>query len=227
VRRILALLAVLPTLAYGARPFVTDDTRIADPGSCQVESWAKGQNGGQEAWLLPACNPFGNLELSAGVGELRPVGAQPSRYVLLQAKTLFRELQPNGFGWGLAMGAVSRRDADGEGCRLSSVYAYFPFSASFRNDQWLVHANLGFQQEKVPRRTNPTWGVGTEVTISRDLSVIGETYGDNRRNPFWQAGLRYWLMPGKVQVDATRGGETSRGGNWFSVGIRLVGDGLF
>ena len=160
-------MAALPTFAYGARPFVTDDARITDPGGCQLESWAKGQNGGRETWLLPACNPFGCLELSAGVGELRPVGAPSTRYTLLQAKTLFRELKPNGCGWGIAMGAVTRRDGDGR--HLSSVYADLPFSASFRDDQWLVHANVGFQQEKVPRQTTLAWGVGTEVALSRDL----------------------------------------------------------
>ena len=97
----------------------------------------------------------------------------------------------------------------------------------FETISGVVHANLGFQQEKVPRQITLTWEVGTEVALSRDLYAIGETYGDNRWNSFWQVGLRYWLMPGKVQVDATRGGETNGGGSWFSVGIRLIGDGLF
>jgi hypothetical protein len=227
MRRIVLALAALPALAHAARPFVTDDARIVDPGGCQLESWAKARENGNEFWLLPACNPFGNLEISAGLGELRPDGAEPSRDKVLQVKTLFRELKPNGVGWGMAAGAVARPGPEGGGNRLSSVYAYFPVSASFRDDQWVVHANLGLQREREAGQTSLTWGLGTEAAVGSRLYAIGETYGDNRQNPFWQFGLRYWIVPGKVQVDATRGGEASRGGHWFSIGLRLIGGDFF
>jgi hypothetical protein len=68
----LVIVAGLATarLAKGARPLVTDDARIVDPGACQLETWTRLGDAGDEYWALPACSPIANLELTAGVGVL-------------------------------------------------------------------------------------------------------------------------------------------------------------
>ncbi len=45
--------------AHAARPMYTDDARIVDPKSCQVESWIRFNRDSTEYWALPACNPLG------------------------------------------------------------------------------------------------------------------------------------------------------------------------
>ena len=52
--------------AFAARPMMTDDARIVDPQSCQLESWTKVYERHNEFWALPACNPFGFFELTVG-----------------------------------------------------------------------------------------------------------------------------------------------------------------
>jgi hypothetical protein len=48
--------------AEAARPMLTDDARIVDPKSCQLESWVRDSKHVTEYWALPACNVGENLE---------------------------------------------------------------------------------------------------------------------------------------------------------------------
>ena len=66
----LAMLIAVPAgSAWSARPFVTDDARLTTAGSCQLETWTRMYRDSTEFWALPACNPGGNLELTAGGGQ--------------------------------------------------------------------------------------------------------------------------------------------------------------
>ena len=90
----LALLCTASS-AFAARPFVTDDARIVDPGGCQVESFHKSQRKLQETefWFLPGCNLFGRFELTTGgiwVGSDTP---GDSRTTVMQLKTLLKPLE--------------------------------------------------------------------------------------------------------------------------------------
>jgi hypothetical protein len=59
---------------------------------------------------------------------------------------------------------------------------------------------------------------------------IAESFGTDRQKPFWQTGLRYQVLPGVLQVDATLGaplGAPLGGPNvqradqqWLSLGLR-------
>lgn len=96
------LSALLHVPAEAARPFVTDDARLTTAGSCQLESWTRFYADSTEVWALPACNPTGNLELTLGGGRARyqDTSLSSSEDYVLQAKTLFRTLETNGWGWG-------------------------------------------------------------------------------------------------------------------------------
>ena len=52
--------------AEAARPMLTDDARIVDPKSCQLESWVRDSKHVTEYWALPACNVGENLEVTIG-----------------------------------------------------------------------------------------------------------------------------------------------------------------
>ena len=70
------LLGSLSLHAVAARPFVTDDARLTNAGSCQLESWARLYRDSHETWALPACNPTGNFEVTAGGGYARSDNSQ-------------------------------------------------------------------------------------------------------------------------------------------------------
>jgi hypothetical protein len=55
---------------------------------------------------------------------------------------------------------------------------------------------------------------------------IGETFGNDRQKPFWQTGLRYQVLPGLLQIDATWGAPVDApqgqkpSQQWMSLGLR-------
>jgi hypothetical protein len=92
--------------AHAARPMITDDARIVDAKACQLESWIKKNPDSTEIWALPACNFTGNLELTLGGATTREAGRTHTTDVVMQGKTLFKAMDTNGWGIGLAAGTV-------------------------------------------------------------------------------------------------------------------------
>uniref|UniRef100_UPI0035AE3EA2 hypothetical protein n=1 Tax=Hylemonella sp. TaxID=2066020 RepID=UPI0035AE3EA2 len=214
------LLLTLP--AWAARPFVTDDARLTTAGSCQLESWTRVYQDSREAWALPACNPGGNLEFTAGGGRARSDGQPGTSDYVLQLKTLFRPLETNGWAWGLAVGRVVHPEIQPGPNQLGNTYAYLPASASFAGDRVVLHSNLGWLRDRSSREDRTTWGLGSELYPHPRLALVLETFGDDRAQPFWQTGFRYSVIPNLFQVDTTLGAQRDGGaaGRWLSFGIR-------
>ncbi|MFZ5593266.1 MAG: hypothetical protein ACOY4D_03195 [Pseudomonadota bacterium] len=204
--------------AHAARPMITDDARIVDAKACQLESWAKKNPDSAEIWALPACNFTGNLELTFGGASSREAGNTKTTDVVIQGKPLFKAMDTNGWGIGLAAGTVRHPVAD-----TRDWYAYVPTSFSFRDDAVVVHSNLGWLREGATRRDRLTWGVGTEAHLAERTWLIAETFDQNQDKPFHQLGLRHWLVPDRIQPDATYGNRNGGGSGerWFSIGLRL------
>lgn len=213
--------AALSTVAHAARPMNTDDARIVDPKACQLESWVKHPKGHTEFWAQPACNFTGNLELTVGGALNREDSRTRGSAQMLQGKTLFKNLESNGWGWGLAAGMSRdpRREAGGG----HDMYAYVPVSWSLADDKVVLHTNLGWLREQGTRSHHLTWGLGSETQLQERTWLIAETYGQGSGKPFMQVGVRYWLVPDRVQVDATYGNRMGEGRQrWFSLGLRLL-----
>ena len=217
-------LMCMPSAARAARPMVTDDARITDPYACQLEAWQKVLRGSREYWAFPACNPTGNLEITLGVNDLPgDDGGRVTDYVL-QGKTLFREFETNSYGWGLAAGIVRHADPmPGQG-RTGATYFYLPYSASFRDDLFIVHLNLGAQDNRDRDAKPVIYGAGTEINFTRRFALIAEIYGDSLGSPYYQAGVRIWVVPGRFQIDATQGARFGDFGEsrWWTIGVRLI-----
>ena len=217
----LALAALLPWGALqAARPMVTDDARIVDAQACQVESWVKRNPDSTEYWAQPACTFTGNLELSLGAAKGKDDHGTRTTDVALQAKTTFKPLEPDGWGWGLAVGHV-RHHANGA---RADLYANLPASVALQGERLVLHANVGWLHEREARRHRMTWGLGTEAQWSASTWLIAEVFGQNQGKPFYQVGLRYGLVPDHVQVDTTYGNRAGSGTQerWFSIGLRLL-----
>lgn len=223
---VLSVLGLLSLPALAARPMITDDARIVDAQACQVEAWQRfNRDGGNRSWAVPACNPTGNLELSVGGGFGPSEDVPGERQLtggLLQAKTLFKPLAPDSWGIGLAVGRSQERP--GRQARVSSNYFYVPMSLAMRGDDIVVHLNLGLRDDRGENRTFATWGLGSEIRLAPQLQLIAETFGESRNGTQVHGGLRWWVIPERVQIDATAGGRVQPGvpGRWVTLGVRLL-----
>jgi hypothetical protein len=214
---LLGLLAGLPAPAQAARPMVTDDARVVDPQSCQMESWVRREHGRTELWALPGCNATGNLELTVG-GALRNEGSTHLSARVLQGKTLLRPLQTNDWGWGLVVGTVQELHA-GNG---REWYAYAPISRSLADDRLVLHLNLGWAREQGSSAGRASWGLGSETQLGTRSWLVAEAFGRGSETPQLQLGVRYWLVPERVQIDTTYGNRADGGQRWLSIGLRLL-----
>lgn len=227
--RHLALLFLLTALiprAEAARPMITDDARITDPQACQLETWAYlHEHSTREFWALPACNPGGNFEMTLGGAVSRFDGAAQSGAVVVQGKTLFKPLETNGWGLGLAAGYATQTGRGQSG----GPYFYLPGSLSLADDRVVLHLNLGATYFGNTRETRMTWGLGSETAASERLYLIAETFGNDTGRPFLQGGVRYWLIPGHLQIDTTVGSNLAdlHGERWLSIGLRFITPPIF
>ena len=50
------------------------------------------------------------------------------------------------------------------------------------------------------------------------------TFGQNAGKPFYQIGVRHWIVPNRVQIDTTYGNQidSNMDERWFSIGLRLL-----
>lgn len=217
--------AVFTANAWCARPMVTDDARIVDAKSCQVESWVRAERqGANQFWAVPACTPVENFEVTLGGSLERQAGQERLADSLLQFKTLLRPLRTN--DWGLALSVVRSVERRPEsGTRDAPSHALnVPLSVSLRDDALVLHLNAGLREDRLSRRAFGTWGVGSELVLRDRLQLITEAYGESGQRPFVHGGLRFWVVPDKVQVDTTLGTRVRAGGaeRWFTFGIRLL-----
>jgi hypothetical protein len=215
--------------AWAARPFMTDDARLTTQGSCQLESWARRYSNRVEYWALPACNPTGNFEITAGVGQFSANGSPGSRDQVLQGKTLFRTLQSNDWAWGLAFGRVWHPSTQPGPNNLGNTYLNLPLSVSRLDDRLVLHANLGWSVDQHTRQNSTTFGLGAEYWATGRIMLIAEAFGDDRQKPFVQSGIRFSVIPGLLQVDATFGTQPAgrERNTWTSLGLRYTPDKLF
>jgi hypothetical protein len=221
---LLFLLAAMPA-AHAARPMITDDARLTDAGACQVESWVHLHGSQHEFWALPACNPGGNFELTFGGALAYTDSHQDSGALTIQAKTLLKPLETNGYGIGFAAGYATQPGS----AHTGNPYFYVPVSFSLADDRVVIHTNLGYTRERENQENRLTWGLGSETQITDRAWLIAESYGQDKGNPFFQMGVRYWIVPGHVQVDTTYGSQFGaiNDQHWFSVGLRLISPTLF
>lgn len=219
----LALLA-FASHAYCARPMITDDARLVDPKSCQVESWAKFNRESTEYWALPACNFGENFEITAGGARTKADGESHATDIVLQAKTLLRPLKTNDYGVGLVFGQASHPSAERSSSMIGDAYLNIPVSISYADDRFVLHTNVGVIHDRDQERNRLTWGVGSETQLNKDFQLIAEIYGDDRTRAFHHLGLRYWVVPNRVQIDTTYGNRFANDSEerWFTIGLRLL-----
>ncbi|MDC8759973.1 hypothetical protein [Janthinobacterium fluminis] len=203
-----------------ARPMTVDDASILPAGGCQLETWAQRTDGRAELWAVPACNFGGDWELALGAS--RAAGAAAPGAVQMQAKTVFRALARDDWGVGLVLANQFRRGAGPAGDLSANV----PLSVSLRGDALLLHANLGWLREYDGRRHAVSWGLAAETALGARSTLSAELFGQHRGRPHIQLGLRHYLVPERLQIDAAFGERFGRHNKEtvFSIGLVLSSD---
>ena len=202
-RFVALLLFAVPPLCEAARPFNTDDARSVDPGGCQIETFYKEQRAysGYEFWFLPACNRLG-VEWTVGGNRI-----EGENNLILQGKKLLKTLEPNGYGLAFSAGSFG-------GDYFFNGIASF----AFFEERSVIHSNLGYFENR------PTWGIGLEQLLyAPRVYAILETYGERGEKPTLHAGIRFWVIPNRFQIDSTYGTQQSDPvRRFFTVGLRFL-----
>lgn len=227
---------IAPSQAWAIRPFVTDDARTVGKGHLQLETYWRRDRKSLQHWLLPAVGPTDWLELTLGAVHGFDLEERKPRYSLggpiLQGKFLLREAVPNHLpGAAVVVGGfvpAGRGDFKPPGWNAFSYLAVT--QALFKEDDFLVHANVGVSAVSAPDLdpAKVTWGIGAQVETIYDFHLIGEIFsGDpyvQGAGGAYQAGFRI-IFNDHLQLDGTWGGGLW--GDtvlpvWFSSGVRIV-----
>ena len=183
---------------HGARPLLTDDAQVLGPGECQVETWVQRTARTEQLWLLPACVVSGANEWALG-GRAASSGYSGHSEWLGQYKTVWRSVGPGRTGGAIALGA-------GRSEGQSFVYMNLPLTWRSASEPTAIHVNAGWIGPVASKRPGwMTWGVASELRVSPDLWGIVERYHPSPDRTQFQAGLRWWIVPSKLQLDATLG----------------------
>lgn len=217
----LALLCMVE--AEAARPMNTDDANIVDEKSCQLEAWVKTTHTSLERWALPGCNFGGEIEWTLGGNSQAEDVVGQTRYWAGQVKKRWLPVGEGKVGVSTTVGVVSMRPATALRPSDKDYYLNVPVTVPFGADRFL-HVNAGWVQHQSLGVSRATWGVGGELPLSDKVIAIAETFGEQDAGRRYQLGLRVWLVPQRVQVDATYGNQVGMPEQmrWISVGLRLL-----
>ncbi|MCX7202101.1 MAG: hypothetical protein NTV17_07420 [Burkholderiales bacterium] len=109
---------------------------------------------------------------------------------------------------------------------LFEPYVNIPVSVSLANDRVVMHLNVGaVHTRRASGAWDATWGIGTEVYLNERTFLIAETFGRQGEGSSGQFGIRYWVIPDRVQIDTTLGSRFESpvsAYRWISVGLRLL-----
>jgi len=221
-RAVLAIaLAATAAVAHAGRPLDTEDAEIIDEGWCQLESWAFQSRSAKRFWLVPACNPFGNLELQFGFAREQPEDAPRHNDYALQAKTLLKPLEEN--GWGIGLAAAAARFGGGEE-RTWGYTALLIVSRSLADNRARLHGNAGAVYTQRTRGFSGLWAAAGEFDVTERVTLVGEVLGVAGEGRLAQVGGRLWIVPNRVQLDGSVGRTnfSGRTESFFTLGIYLA-----
>lgn len=227
IRFVVCVLCLMSNSAWAGRPFFTDDAALTTPETCQIETWTQfNANHDRELWALPACNPTGNFEFTVGFNQLQAHAEGHVDSYFLQGKTLFRELETDSWGAGLAFGIIRPRHGN-----AGADFIYLPYSVSFADDAVIVHANLGWIKNRslsgnhAARLNRTTWGLGMEYSLANRVSVFAEAFGDDVVRPIIHTGFNISLIPNKLNLNITGGRDLAvdPDHNFYSIGLNVYG----
>lgn len=216
------LLCATHNIAMAARPMLTDDARIVDSKSCQLESWVRDSKNITEYWALPACNISENLEVTIGGSLEGEKGHSSFANELYQIKSIIRPIADNQTGYSIVLG----NGRDPKRTMNKAIQDWFinvPISYPY-NDRLVIHTNLGVTHLTDEHTEKMNWGLSSEYNYNERIDLISEVFNQSSNSTYFQFGLRYWLIKNRAQIDTTYMNSFNHIGEdqSFSIGLRLL-----
>jgi hypothetical protein len=207
--------------AQAGRPLSTEDASILEAKTCQLETWVDRSREATDAWAVPACNFGAGIEWQLGGVRTFAEGSHAFSGAYAQAKAAFVSVNDHPWGVGLVAGVLrfpQREARDG----WSDPYVIVPVSFQLGGDGALLHLNAGWLRNRAEQRNLTLWGVAAEAPVgSSGVTILGEAYGENSRNPFFRLGARWSVIENRLDLDLSavaRSGGT-RAERFVSLGL--------
>lgn len=213
-RMVTALCALALTLpAFAGRPLQTEDAGVLDRGACELEGAHQrlrvaGETGTDHG-LTANCGIGFASQLGLGLSWAR-AGGERSRSGAVGGKTgLWADEGDGAPALTLAWGVGTDRD-DGR-WRRGDHFAKLVASAGA--GPGTLHLNLGHVREREARRHLTTWNLAWEheghAVGGLTLAPMGEVFGDDRGDRWWNLAARLTLVPDRIFVDVSYGRQIS------------------
>ncbi|NBD21579.1 hypothetical protein GTZ97_12980 [Aquabacterium fontiphilum] len=196
-------LAVALTLcqpALAGRPLTTDDAGTAEAGSCQVEAWQDRQDGETARTLGAACGLIDGLEVGMELARAE-AGGEHARARGLALKWVPEAWRWHDWQFGVKL-AVGQDREPGAGWKRSDQSALL-LASWVPNDTWAVHVNLGHAHRPLESENARQAAVAVTWQPHPRWLVFGEMIADQHDDVGRAAGVRWWLVPEVLGVDAT------------------------
>jgi hypothetical protein len=209
-------------VAEAARPMMTDDARIVDPKSCQLESWVRDSKHITEYWAQPGCNVGENAEITIGGSLEGENGHSSFANEIYQIKSIIQPIDINQTGYSIVLG--NTRDPKRTMNKvIQDWYLNVPISYPY-NDRLVIHTNLGVTHLTDERTEKINWGLSSEYNYNERVDLISEVFNQSSNSTYFQFGLRYWLIKNRAQIDTTYMNSFNHinEDQSFSVGLRLL-----
>lgn len=189
-----------PALAAGGAHFI-DDAAVETPGSCHLESWVTHSRSG-EGFVnsAPACTrlTWPNLELGGFVAHNWTNGADET-VIGLSPKLVLRS-EERGVGIGIATSVGYGIDRKRIEAASLAVPVTIPAGEKLR-----FNLNAGWLWARAGRHHDVFVGAQAEVAVGTRLNLMVETFTRNRGKMGGQAGLRWTVAGGAVDLDLIGG----------------------
>lgn len=208
--------------AWAARPLVTDDAPVLDPGQCQLETWIQHDPRHTHYWIVPACHVADDWEVGAGAARLHGRGGgDGANLAVLQAKTVLAGHRDG--GWRLGM-AIANEFEPARG--LAGTWSLnLPLTVELQGDRLQWHTNFGWRRE---RQGQPaaTWAMALEAAIGERAALTVEAFGIRGGGAWRQLGARYTLLPGRADLDIAWGEKAGSGSRerYYAAGLTVYTD---
>ena len=212
-RRTRALALALATLALpaqAAQPLVTDDAAVVAPKTCQLEGSLRAARDGTLWAAQPACNFGGDLEWSAGLGQLAPDADPSSTIVQLQLKSVLYRTR-EGVGSFGALGGALRDTGAPHGKSAFQGYYAKALASWYPRDGLEFDFNLGAANVR-GSGTFALAGVAATGTVATGLQLLGEVFRDQPGPTKFNVGLRSIVVADRVEIYASYGNRFGHSG---------------
>lgn len=224
MRAVLAAVVLMAILLPVDRAFasggehVVDDAAVETPGTCHLESWITLSGSGGLVNSAPACTRAAWPDLELG-GFVTHGWAKETRDTVIGLSPKLR-LRSEERGVGIGLAANVGYGVDRSRFETASVIVPVTIPAS---ETLRFNLNAGWLWTRADHRHDMFFGGQAEVALRSDLHLMVETFARDRGKVGSQAGLRWTVAGGAVDLDLVGGryvdGATRRAVS-FGVTIR-------